>query len=159
MTDRFTRERLAKKAQAAAVPAPEASSSSGEPTHYKVTLMRSALGLPSFARETLAALGLKKRTSVVYHPFSATTAGQILRVKELVKVENVPTSAVTTREQARAMRKPSKGFEVVGRPVSLWAVEDEFATTSTSSGPEEPRQVREFVEEVRDGNPTSQASA
>ncbi|EJU04621.1 hypothetical protein DACRYDRAFT_34918, partial [Dacryopinax primogenitus] len=83
-------------------------------THYRITLMRSALGLQSYARDTLAALGLKKRMQHVYHPFSATTAGQILRVKELVKVENVPASAVKTKQEERQERRPGAGFQVVG---------------------------------------------
>ncbi|KAH9812791.1 hypothetical protein DFH28DRAFT_393645 [Melampsora americana] len=58
-------------------------------THYRVTLFRSAIGLPKSKRDTLASLGLKKRMNTVYHRHSPDAAGLILNVKELLKVENV----------------------------------------------------------------------
>ncbi|EGG04585.1 uncharacterized protein MELLADRAFT_72318 [Melampsora larici-populina 98AG31] len=58
-------------------------------THYRVTLFRSAIGLPKPKRDTLASLGLKKRMNTVYHRHSPDAAGLILNVKELLKVENV----------------------------------------------------------------------
>ncbi|KAG0143382.1 hypothetical protein CROQUDRAFT_185055 [Cronartium quercuum f. sp. fusiforme G11] len=58
-------------------------------THYRITLFRSAIGLPKPKRDTLASLGLKKRMQTVYHRHSPDMAGLILNVKELLKVENV----------------------------------------------------------------------
>ncbi|KZO96637.1 hypothetical protein CALVIDRAFT_537002 [Calocera viscosa TUFC12733] len=153
----FPRLRTAKQPQSS-LAAEETSSSHAEPsnaepaTHYRITLMRSALGLPSYARETLAALGLKKRMQHVFHPFSGTTAGQILRVKELVVVQNVPASAVRTKQEERLLRRPNRGFQVLGRQGRPWAVEDEFAGVTRE-------QEQELTEEVRAGNPPQEASA
>lgn len=58
-------------------------------THYRITLRRSAIGLPSRVERIVKALGLKKRLSTVYHPHSASIAGSILSLKELVHVDNV----------------------------------------------------------------------
>ena len=49
----------------------------------------------------------------VYHPHSPEVAGKILRVKELVEVENVPAEAVKTKLEQRLERKPPKGYNVV----------------------------------------------
>jgi ERCC4-type nuclease len=62
----------------------------------------------------LEALGLSKLHTSVIHPFSSTTAGQILTVKELVEVKNI------TREQGEEVmrllrtRGEAKGWEVEG---------------------------------------------
>ncbi|CAO1633331.1 unnamed protein product [Sympodiomycopsis kandeliae] len=58
-------------------------------THYRITLRRSAIGLPSKTERIIKALGLKKRLSTVYHPHSSTVAGSILALKELIHVDNV----------------------------------------------------------------------
>jgi large subunit ribosomal protein L30 len=49
----------------------------------------------------------------VYHAHTPEAAGMILAVKELVEVQNVPSSAVRTAGQQRAERKASRGFTVV----------------------------------------------
>lgn len=49
----------------------------------------------------------------VYHPHTPECAGKILKVKELVEVENVPTSAVRTKTEQRQERKASRGYKVV----------------------------------------------
>ena len=51
---------------------------------FKITLRRSAIGLPERTRGVLAALGLRRRMQTVYHPVSPQFAGMIMRVKELV---------------------------------------------------------------------------
>ncbi|ORY29019.1 hypothetical protein BCR39DRAFT_456370, partial [Naematelia encephala] len=58
-------------------------------THYLITQVRSAIGLPHPIKKTLAVLGLRRRQHSVLHPFSGPVAGQILKVKELVTVRNV----------------------------------------------------------------------
>jgi len=58
-------------------------------THYRITLRRSAIGLPSRYTKILEALGLHKRLSSVYHLQTPSAAGSILAVKELVHVDNV----------------------------------------------------------------------
>lgn len=49
----------------------------------------------------------------VFMPHSPEAAGKILRVKELVKVENVPASQVRTKLQQRQERKAPRGYVVV----------------------------------------------
>ncbi|KIK25003.1 hypothetical protein PISMIDRAFT_65467, partial [Pisolithus microcarpus 441] len=83
-------------------------------THFKITLRRSAIGLGEKKKETLVSLGLHRRMQTVYHPHTPETGGKILKVKELVEVENVPTSAVRTQEQQRQERKASRGYAVAG---------------------------------------------
>jgi ribosomal protein L30 len=78
--------------------------------YFKITLIRSAIGLPKPTRGVLHALGLKKRMRTVYHPVSPDVAGQIMRVKELVAVSEVDT-ALTQAEQ-RALRKPHPGYYI-----------------------------------------------
>ncbi|KAF7524685.1 hypothetical protein G7054_g11344 [Neopestalotiopsis clavispora] len=75
---------------------------------FRVTLHRSAIGLPERTRGVLAALGLRKRTQTVYHPVSPQFAGMIYKVKELVKVQEVE-QALTPKEM-RDERRPERGF-------------------------------------------------
>jgi hypothetical protein len=49
----------------------------------------------------------------VYQRHSPECAGKILKVKELVHVENVPASAVRTAAEQRQARKASRGYRVV----------------------------------------------
>lgn len=76
--------------------------------YFRITLMRSAIGLPEKTRGVLAALGLRKRMRTVYHPVTQSVAGQIVRVKELVDVQEVET-ALTKNEQ-RETRRPDPGY-------------------------------------------------
>lgn len=82
-------------------------------TYFRITLMRSAIGLPQKSRGVLAALGLRKRMCTVYHPVTQSVAGQIMRVKELVDVQEVD-SPLTTTEQ-RELRRPDPGYFVERR--------------------------------------------
>ena len=72
--------------------------------------MRSAIGLPMRTRGVLAALGLRKRMRTVYHPVTPDVAGQIMKVKELVDVEEVE-QALSKQEQ-REQRRPDPGYYV-----------------------------------------------
>lgn len=101
-------------------------------THYRVTLRRSAIGLPKYANRVLESLGLHKRLQSVYHPQNAGIAGAILAVKELVHVENVralspgetdPTASRDTIwvnasgevvDAGRVAFKAPKGYRIVG---------------------------------------------
>ncbi|GJJ12466.1 hypothetical protein Clacol_006708 [Clathrus columnatus] len=83
-------------------------------TYYKITLLRSAIALPKRYKDTLVTLGIHRRMQTVFHPHKPDIAGKILRVKELVQVENVPASAVRTKTEQRWERRPDPGFEVVG---------------------------------------------
>lgn len=87
-------------------------------THFRITLRRSAISLPSNIKGTLVALGLHRRMQTVYHRHTPDIAGKILRVKELVQVENVPTSAVRTKTEQRQERKAVRGYEKVASRLS-----------------------------------------
>ncbi|KZW03631.1 hypothetical protein EXIGLDRAFT_828480 [Exidia glandulosa HHB12029] len=91
-------------------------------THFRITLRRSAIALPERYQRTLESLGLHKRMQTVYQPHSQCVAGKILMVKELVEVANVPASAVRTRAEQRAERRPPRGYSLVkGRTDALTA--------------------------------------
>jgi ribosomal protein L30 len=81
---------------------------------WKVTLMRSGIGLPKRRNDTLVALGLRKRFRTVYKPVNPQTAGLLLRVKELVKVDLVRDDEIMTKEELRETRKSEKGYVVEG---------------------------------------------
>lgn len=107
-------------------------------THYRITLRRSAIGLPSRTGRIIEALGLHKRLQSVYHAQTPTIAGMVLAVKELVHVENVraigtPHGAKDIEDAfqecmwvnekghivdaGRVARKAPRGFKVVGNLV------------------------------------------
>ena len=78
--------------------------------YFKVTLIRSAIGLPKKTQGVLAALGLKKRMRTVFHPVSPQIAGQIMKVKELVAISEVE-QAMTTSEM-KEIRRPDPGYYI-----------------------------------------------
>lgn len=93
---------------------PEAATDASN-THFKITLRRSAISMGDKIQETLVSLGIHRRFQTVYHPHGPEVAGKILRVKELVEVENVPQHLVQTKQQMRQARKATRGYKVVGR--------------------------------------------
>ncbi|EIN03974.1 hypothetical protein PUNSTDRAFT_93411 [Punctularia strigosozonata HHB-11173 SS5] len=99
---------------AQAVSSSQPASDSEPLTHFRITLRRSAISLPDKIQDTVAALGLRRRHQTVYHPHSPETAGKILKIKELVEVENVPASAVKDAREQRLERKASRGYTVEG---------------------------------------------
>lgn len=74
-------------AGAGAGAAPPASASAT--THYRITLRRSAIGLPAKTTRVLTSLGLFKRLQTIFRPQRPDIAGSILAVKELVHVDTV----------------------------------------------------------------------
>ncbi|ESK83465.1 ribosomal protein l30 [Moniliophthora roreri MCA 2997] len=84
-------------------------------THYKITLRRSAISLGDRIKATLESLGIHRRHQTVYHRHTPEAAGKILRVKELVEVENVPEYLVKTKQEMRRDRTAVRGYKVVGR--------------------------------------------
>ncbi|KAF2171174.1 hypothetical protein M409DRAFT_35797 [Zasmidium cellare ATCC 36951] len=78
--------------------------------YFRITLLRSAIGLPSKTSGVLKALGLHKRMRTVYHPVSPSVAGQIFAVKELVDVQEVD-QALTPKEM-KDLRTPDPGYYV-----------------------------------------------
>ncbi|KAL8667011.1 MAG: hypothetical protein Q9202_000933 [Teloschistes flavicans] len=77
---------------------------------FKITLIRSAIGLPKKTSGVLQALGLRKRMATVFHPVSPQVAGQIMAVKELVAVSEVEKAL--TRTELKATRKPDPGYYI-----------------------------------------------
>ena len=77
---------------------------------FKITLIRSSIGLPKKTQGVLNALGLRKRMATVFQPVNPAVAGQIMKVKELVAVSEVE-NAMTAAEM-KDMRKPDPGYYV-----------------------------------------------
>ncbi len=77
---------------------------------FRITLIRSAIGLPRRTHGVLKALGLRKRMRTVYHPVSPQVAGQIMMIKELVAVSEVDTAL--TKAEIRDKRRPDPGFYI-----------------------------------------------
>ncbi|WWC99539.1 ribosomal protein L30 [Kwoniella sp. B9012] len=93
--------------------ASSSTSSSVTPTHHLITLIRSPIGLPASSRKTLEALGLYRLRESALHPYSETTAGRILKVKELVHVANVTKAEGEVLRKRR--RSEGSGLEPSGR--------------------------------------------
>ena len=89
---------------------------------FRVTLLRSGIGLPQKTRGVLKALGLRRRMDTVYHAVSTDSAGQIMKVKELVDVREVDTTM--NRAQIRENRRPDPGFWVEKRAADIIAETD-----------------------------------
>ncbi|KAJ5923614.1 hypothetical protein N7454_008859 [Penicillium verhagenii] len=79
-------------------------------SYFRVTLLRSAIGLPRRTTDVLKALGLKKRMATVFHPVSQSSAGQIMKVKELVEVREV--DSYMSKHEVWLERKPDPGYYV-----------------------------------------------
>lgn len=77
---------------------------------FKITQIRSAIGLPKKTTGVLKALGLRKRMATVFHPVSPQVAGQIMAIKELVAVSEVEQAL--TRSEMRANRRPDPGYYI-----------------------------------------------
>lgn len=81
--------------------------------YFRITLLRSAIGLPRKTSGVLEALGLKKRLNTVYHPVSPSVAGQVFAVKELVDVQEVDQAL--SKDELKELRRPDPGFYVEQR--------------------------------------------
>lgn len=82
-------------------------------SYFRISLRRSAIGLPTRTLGVLKALGLRKRLSTVYHPVTQNVAGMIMRVKELVDVAEVVD--MKTKSEMKELRRPDAGFYVERR--------------------------------------------
>lgn len=82
-------------------------------SYFRITLHRSAIGLPERTRGVLAALGLRRRMQTVFHPAEPQFAGMIMKVKELVRVREV--EAALGRGEVKRERTPDRGFWVERR--------------------------------------------
>lgn len=77
-------------------------------TFFRITLIRSPIGLPNRTGRVLAALGLRKRMATVFHPVTPDTAGQIMKVKELVAVSEVAERK--EKWEVKEERTPDRGY-------------------------------------------------
>ena len=68
---------------------------------FKITLMRSAIGLPEKTRGVLNALGLRKRMATVFLPVNTS---------ELVAVSEVEKAL--TKAEVKAQRTPDPGYYI-----------------------------------------------
>ncbi|GBB84256.1 hypothetical protein RclHR1_10890003 [Rhizophagus clarus] len=75
---------------------------------YKITLRRSTIGLPLKLRKVVRALGLRRLQQSVYHSQTAYIAGMILKVKEILQVNNVKRIP-SPEERKRA----EKGYVII----------------------------------------------
>ncbi|OAL25565.1 hypothetical protein AYO22_04884 [Fonsecaea multimorphosa] len=82
-------------------------------SYFRITLIRSAIGLPAKSGNVLKALGLRKRMATVFHPVTPSVAGQIMKVKELVAVSEVDEPL--TKQEIHQERVPDPGFYVESR--------------------------------------------
>jgi large subunit ribosomal protein L30 len=82
-------------------------------TYFRITLIRSAIGLPTKSTGVLKALGLRKRMATVFHPVTPAVAGQIMKIKELVAVSEVERPL--TKQEVHRERVPDPGFYVESR--------------------------------------------
>ncbi|KAK4122969.1 ribosomal protein L30-containing protein [Parathielavia appendiculata] len=95
-------------------------------SYFRITLHRSAIGLPKRTRGVLAALGLHRRAQVVFHPVSAQFAGMIMKVKELVRIEEVERPM--TKRELHESRRPEPGFWVETPRASSFGMRRVLAT-------------------------------
>ncbi|EXJ60815.1 hypothetical protein A1O7_04968 [Cladophialophora yegresii CBS 114405] len=79
-------------------------------SYFRITLVRSAIGLPARTGNVLKALGLRKRMATVFHPVTPSVAGQIMKVKELVAVSEVDKPL--TKQEIHQERVPDAGFYI-----------------------------------------------
>lgn len=79
-------------------------------SYFKITLHRSAIGLPRRTHGVLMALGLRRRNQTVFHPVKPDFAGMIMKVKEIVRVEAVDRAL--TKAEMKALRTPPTGYWV-----------------------------------------------
>lgn len=81
--------------------------------YFRITLTRSAIGLPRTKGAVLQSLGLRKRMATVFKPVRQDVAGKIMSVKELVDVEEVDKPM--TKQEMHFSRKPDPGYYVESR--------------------------------------------
>lgn len=81
---------------------------------YKITQLRSTIGMPPVTKKNIAALGLKRINHTVYQKVSVATAHKLRRVKELVRLELLPEQEALAAKNAPRARPPP-GFEQVGQ--------------------------------------------
>lgn len=87
-------------------------------SYFRITLIRSAIGLPARTTGVLKALGLRKRMATVFYPVTPDVAGQIMKVKELVSVREVEKPL--TKQEVHLQRKPDPGYYLEKKADDVW---------------------------------------
>ena len=85
--------------------------------YFKITLIRSGIGLPMRTKAILQALRLNRRMKTVFLPINREVAGQLLKVKELVAVSEVEKAL--TQAELKATRKPDPGYYIEKQGASV----------------------------------------
>ncbi|GBL50328.1 putative ribosomal protein uL30 [Candidozyma auris] len=81
---------------------------------YRITQLRSTIGMPPVTRKNIAALGLKRRNQTVYQRVSAATAHRLRLVKELVRIDLLKENEIEEAKKQDKQKWP-KGFAQVGK--------------------------------------------
>ncbi|GAA5883212.1 hypothetical protein JCM3774_001933 [Rhodotorula dairenensis] len=89
-------------------------STSADPSHYLVTLLRSPLHLDHKVKATVASLGLRKRLASVVVPVTPTNQGYLLKCKELVAVRPVSQDQVQHWASPQWRTRPGQGNQGSG---------------------------------------------
>ncbi|KAG9294241.1 hypothetical protein G9A89_021600 [Geosiphon pyriformis] len=86
----FARKRQSQKARQTPrnIPLSQIDPDAGD-GYFKITLRRSVIGLPGRLRLIVEALGLRRINHTVYREQRPNIAGMILKIKEIVELENV----------------------------------------------------------------------
>jgi large subunit ribosomal protein L30 len=79
-------------------------------SYFRITLLRSGIGMPKRIQGVLKALGLRHRMKTVFYPVTPEVAGQIMRVKELISVQEVDKPL--TKEELREENRPDAGYYI-----------------------------------------------
>lgn len=79
-------------------------------SYFRITLLRSGIGMPKRTQGVLKALGLRHRMTTVFYPVTPEVAGQIMRVKELISVQEVDKAL--TKEELREENRPDAGYYI-----------------------------------------------
>ncbi|KAF3986167.1 hypothetical protein FT663_02671 [Candidozyma haemuli var. vulneris] len=81
---------------------------------YRITQLRSTIGMPPVTKKNIKALGLRRRNQTVYQRVSAATAHRLRLVKEMVSIDLLKEPEV---EESKKLDKPkwAKGFTQVGK--------------------------------------------
>ncbi|OAX78420.1 ribosomal protein L30 [Emergomyces africanus] len=103
-------------------------------TYFRITLIRSAIGLPRRTTGVLMALGLKKRMQTVFYPVTPDVAGQIMKVKELVSVREVDKPL--TKLEVHLERKPDPGYYIEQRAEEVFKAKREAVLFEWEPGEE-----------------------
>lgn len=86
--------------------------------YYKITQIRSIIGMPPLVKKNLRALGLTRRFQTVYQQVSPSAANRLVKCKELVTVQLVNEKKLP--QEMNEERKFPKGFKLVKATLSLW---------------------------------------